>query len=101
MGLSNGKKIDALMESSRVACFYDDRETNMEILDRISKLVDNTKDWDRRNRLMIYNAISKLQSRDLKSSSSLLFQGISTFSCFEMCSYRDFLVYTILCNTFY
>jgi len=33
--LSNGKKIDALMESSRVACFYDDRETNMEILDRV------------------------------------------------------------------
>lgn len=99
--LSNGKKIDALMESSRVACFYDDRETNMEILDRISKLVENTVDWDRRNRLMIYNAISKLQSRDLKSASSLLLKEISTFSCVEMCSYKDFLVYAILCNTLY
>jgi len=99
--LSNGKKIDALMESSRVACFYDDRETNIEILERISKLVDNTVDWDRRNRLMVYNAISKLQSRDLKSASSLLLKEISTFSCVEMCSYKDFLVYAILCNTLY
>jgi len=68
---------------------------------QISKLVDNTVDWDRRNRLMIYNAISKLQSRDLKSASSLLLKEISTFSCVEMCSYKDFLVYAILCNTLY
>merc|ERR1712150_192601 len=97
--LSSGKKLDVLMASSRVACFYGDWKKNVEILGKISNLSSNTTDWDRRNRLMIYNAISMLFSRDFWSASSLLLEGISTFSCIEMCPYEDFLAYTILFNT--
>lgn len=99
--LSTGKILDVLMEISRVASFYGDQKKNVEILDKISKLVEDTGDWDRRNRLMIYNAFSKLHSRDLKSASSLFLDGMATFSCVEMCPYEDFLAYTILCNTLY
>lgn len=89
------------MESSRVAFFYNDVEMNMEILSRISKIENNTGDWDRRNRLNVYNALFKLQSRDFKSASSLFLQGISTFSCVELCLYKDFLAYAIICNILY
>jgi 26S proteasome regulatory subunit N7 len=55
-------------------------------------------DWDRRNRLKVYNALAKLLARDVKGAAELLVDCIATFSCNELCSYTDFLVYTILSN---
>lgn len=55
-------------------------------------------DWDRRNRLKVYRALSNLLARDVKESASLLVDCIATFSCNEICSYQDFIVYTILSN---
>ena len=55
-------------------------------------------DWDRRNRLKVYRALSNLLARDVKESAGLLIDCIATFSCNEICSYQDFIVYTILSN---
>ena len=55
-------------------------------------------DWDRRNRLKVYRALSKLLSRDIKDASELLIDCIATFSCNEICSYQSFIVYAILSN---
>jgi len=40
--------------------------------------------------------VSKIQTRDMKSASELLVDCIATFSCTELCSFRDFVVYTIV-----
>ena len=55
-------------------------------------------DWDRRNRLKVYRALSNLLNRDIKGAATLLIDCIATFSCNEICSYQDFIVYTILSN---
>ena len=55
-------------------------------------------DWDRRNRLKVYRALSNLLARDVKASAGLLIDCIATFSCNEICTYQDFIVYTILSN---
>lgn len=99
--LSSGKRLDMLIECSHVASFYGDRKKNMEVLEKIAKLADDVGDWERRNRLKVHNALSKLDARDFKSASPLLLDGMATFSCEEICPYRDFLAYAILCNTLY
>jgi 26S proteasome regulatory subunit N7 len=48
--------------------------------------------------LKVYTALSKLLARDIKGASELLVDCIATFSCNELCSYTEFLVYTILSN---
>lgn len=96
--LSSGKIIDALMESARIASFYGDTRKNREFIERASKLAGDGGDWDRRNRLKVYNALDKLLSRDIKGAASLLVDCIATFSCTELCSYTDFIVYTIITN---
>lgn len=96
--LSSGKKIDALMECARVASFYGDLKKNNELIEKASKLAQDGGDWDRRNRLKVYSALSKLLSRDVKEASGLLVDCIATFSCNELCSYTDFLVYTVISN---
>lgn len=96
--LSSGKIMDALMESSRVSSFYGDLTKNAEFVQKIAKIAEESGDWDRRNRLKIYNALTKLLSRDVKTASTLLIDCIATFSCTEMCTYTDFIVYTAITN---
>lgn len=96
--LSGGKTIDALMEAARVASFHGDTMKNKELIDRAVKLANDGGDWDRRNRLKVYNALSKLLARDVKTAASLLVDCIATFSCNELCSYTEFVAYTIISN---
>lgn len=96
--LSSGKIMDALMEMSRIASFYNDLLKNNELLLKISKMADESGDWDRRNRVKIYSALTKLLSRSIPAAASLLVDCIATFSCTEICTYTDFIVYTIITN---
>jgi 26S proteasome regulatory subunit N7 len=99
--LSSGKKIDCLMESARVALFHGDNKKTAEIVDKAAKLAEAGGDWDRRNRLKVYSSLSKLLVRDVKGAASLLIDCIATFSCTELCSYTDFVGYTIVSNILY
>jgi 26S proteasome regulatory subunit N7 len=65
-------------------------------LDQASKVIEKGGDWDRRNRLKAYKAISYLLVRDLQSASKLLVDGIATFSCTELCDYPEFITYAVV-----
>merc|ERR1712151_872043 len=52
--LSSGKIIAAYMEAARVASFYNDTNT---CVDFTNKAMKKAGDWDRRNRLRVYNAL--------------------------------------------
>jgi 26S proteasome regulatory subunit N7 len=98
--VSSGKKIDALMESSRVASFYGNVTAADDYIDQADKLANagGGSDWDRRNRLKVYKSLQRLLHRDMQTSSKLLLDCIATFSCNEICSYTEFIVYAILTN---
>jgi len=96
--LSSGKTIDALMESIRVASFHGDTKKTSELLDKASKLAEEGGDWDRRNRLKVYKALASMLARDIKTAAGLLIDCIATFSCNELCSYTEFVVYAIITN---
>lgn len=94
--LSVGKKLDAHLEMARVCSFWGDYKQMKETLADATKATAKGGDWDRRNRLKIYQALSHLLVRDVESASKLLVEGIATFSCTELCAYSEFIVYAIL-----
>uniref|UniRef100_A0A7S4AEF6 PCI domain-containing protein n=1 Tax=Pseudo-nitzschia australis TaxID=44445 RepID=A0A7S4AEF6_9STRA len=98
--ISSGKKIDAVMESSRVASFYGDSKKASEFTDSAQKMATEGGggDWDRRNRLKVYRGLQRLLERDIKGAAALLIDCIATFSCNEICSYQDFIIYSIMSN---
>ena len=55
-------------------------------------------DWDRRNRLKVYRGLQRFLERDIKGAAALLIDCIATFSCNEICSYQDFIMYAIMSN---
>ncbi|KAG7353487.1 26S proteasome subunit RPN7-domain containing protein [Nitzschia inconspicua] len=98
--ISSGKKIDAMMESARVASFYGDTKKTAGFIESAHKLATEGGggDWDRRNRLKVYRGLQHLLERDIKEAAALLIDCIATFSCNEICSYQDFIVYATLSN---
>merc|ERR1712137_1333867 len=86
------------MESARVASFHEDTSKNVEFLEKSAKLADEGGDWDRRNRLKVYNALNKFLARDIKEAAGLLIDCVATFSCTELCTYKDFVGYAVISN---
>lgn len=94
--MSTGKKIDAGMEKSRVALFKMDTKVLKDTILETKKLVDAGGDWDRRNRLKVYEALYLITCREIRKASELLLECIATFTCTEICSYQQFMFYTIV-----
>lgn len=99
--LSSGKKLDAHLEMARVCSFWGDYKKLKVVLEGAAKAIANGGDWDRRNRLKAYQALSFLLVRDMESASKLLVEGIATFSCTELCDYPEFITYAIVTNLLY
>jgi len=59
-------------------------------------LNDKGGDWDRRNRLKVYEGVLAVQSRDFKRASELLLDSVSTFTASELLSYEQFMFYVAL-----
>jgi hypothetical protein len=50
-------------------------------------LVDNGGDWERRNRLKVYEATYRLAIRDFSRAAGLLLDSIATFTASELYAY--------------
>uniref|UniRef100_A0A7S1U4R5 PCI domain-containing protein n=2 Tax=Phaeomonas parva TaxID=124430 RepID=A0A7S1U4R5_9STRA len=97
--ISTGKKIDATMAKIRVALFAQRKEAVAELLEAAYKLVEEGGDWDRRNRLKCYDALHLLTVRDFAGAAALLLECVQTFTAVELCTYEEFIFYTVVTNT--
>jgi 26S proteasome regulatory subunit N7 len=62
-------------------------------------MVEKSGDWERRNRLKVYTAAFLLIGREFSEAATLLLDSVSTFTCYELFSYRRFVLYTVICTT--
>jgi 26S proteasome regulatory subunit N7 len=95
---STSKKIDATLEQARVAFFFMDMAKLKVLLPKAKELNELGGDWDRRNRLKVYEAIYLILCRELRQASVILLECVATFSCVEMMSYEDFMFQAIICS---
>merc|ERR1739848_405015 len=58
--------------------------------DMLSKGVD----WERRNRLKVYEGLYKLIVRDFAGAAELFLSALATFTCTELFNYERFVFYT-------
>lgn len=93
---SMGKKIDANMEMAKMALVTQDIPKLKATITEAKRLNDLGGDWDRRNRLKVYEALYLLLTRDVKEASKLLLECVATFTCTELCSYKDFMFYALI-----
>lgn len=68
-------------------------------IERAKTLVESGGDWDRRNRLKAYQGLHLLTVRSYNLAAPLLLDSLSTFTSYELCSYSNLVVYSVLAGS--
>lgn len=91
-----GHRLDLLFALLRIGLFFSDDPFTVSVLSQTRDLVELGGDWDRRNRLKVYEAIRMLRVRDFSGASKRLLETLSTFTSTELLPYRDFILYVVI-----
>jgi 26S proteasome regulatory subunit N7 len=59
-------------------------------------LVEEGADWDKKNKLKIFEGVYCMLIRDMKRAAELFMSSIATFTCAELMDYKDFVFYTVV-----
>ncbi|KAI8843470.1 26S proteasome subunit RPN7-domain-containing protein [Chytriomyces cf. hyalinus JEL632] len=91
-----GTRIDIVFFMIRIGFFHDDSDLINRNIEKARGLINEGGDWDRRNRLKVYEGILKMSTRDFKGASDLLLDTLATFTSTELFEYKDFVKYAVL-----
>jgi 26S proteasome regulatory subunit N7 len=79
--------------------FYGDKALVKKHVERAKTLVESGGDWDRRNRLKAYEGLHLLTVRSYNLAAPLLLDSLSTFTSYELCTYSNLVVYSVLAGS--
>jgi 26S proteasome regulatory subunit N7 len=92
---STGQKIDLELKIIKVALFHFDTELLREHIALAKTLVENGGDWDRRNRLKIYEGAYQMMTRDFAGAAENFLSSVATFTSYEVMDYKQFIQRTV------
>ena len=90
--------MDIQLALMRLCFMFADWAPVREHIKALKALLDSPSgsDWERRNKLKVYEAVYLLAVRDWPAAAELLLQSLSTFTATELFSYRRFIFYTVV-----
>ncbi|KAH7937955.1 hypothetical protein HPB49_018174 [Dermacentor silvarum] len=91
-----GHRLDLLFHLIRLGLFYMDHDLITRNIDRAKSLIELRGDWDRRNRLKVYQGLYCIAIRDFKKAAKLFLDTVSAFTCYELMDYQCFVTYTVI-----
>ncbi|KAI9352789.1 26S proteasome subunit RPN7-domain-containing protein [Obelidium mucronatum] len=94
-----GARIDLVFAQIRIGFFHNDLDLINKNIEKARSLINEGGDWDRRNRLKVYEGLHKMSSRDFKGAADLLLDTLATFTSTELMEYKEFVKYVVLCAT--
>lgn len=93
-----GSRIDIVLTLVRIGFFFGDHDLINTYVTKAETLIEEGGDWDRRNRLKVYNGLHLLSIRQFKRGGELLLDALSTFTATELISYNDFVTLAVISN---
>lgn len=94
-----GARLDLTMTMIRIGLFHGDPSITVANISKAKALIEEGGDWERRNRLKVYEGFHLLSVRDFKAGGELLLDALSTFTATELVDYHQFIMLTVLSNT--
>jgi len=91
-----GNRIDIVFAMMRIGIFFGDNDEISRQIEKAKSLIDEGGDWDRRNRLKVYEGFFKMSNRDFSTAATLFLDTLSTFTSTELMEYKDFVRYAVL-----
>lgn len=91
-----GQKMDLVFHILRLGFFHLDFNLITKSVDRAKSLFEEGGDWERKNRLKVYEGLLYMSSRQFKKAADLFLDAISTFTTYELFPYSSFIFYMVL-----
>ncbi|KAJ1696586.1 hypothetical protein LUZ63_005098 [Rhynchospora breviuscula] len=91
-----GQKMDLVFYTLQIGFFYMDFDLISKSIDKAKNLFEEGGDWERKNRLKVYEGLYCMSTRNFKRAASLFLDSISTFTTYELFPYDTFIFYTVL-----
>ena len=93
--VSLGHRLDIIFHNIRIGLFYIDHDIVTRNIDKAKSLIEEGGDWDRRNRLKVYQGLYSMVVRDFKAAAGYFLDTVSTFTSYELMEYSTFVQYTV------
>lgn len=93
--ISLGHRLDIIFYLIRLGLFYMDHDMINKNLEKAKALIEEGGDWDRRNRLKVYEGLYLIAIRDFEKAATLFLETVSTFTSYELMDYKRFVTYTV------
>jgi len=94
--IGSGQKLDLVFTQIRLGLFWMDHDMITRNLEKAKSMVEAGSDWDRKNKLKVYEALYLMSTRKFKEAATLFLETISTFTAVELLDYDTYIFYTIL-----
>lgn len=91
-----GLKLDILFSMLRLDIAAGEWTIFKDRLKQAKELCGKGGDWERKNRLKVYEALFLLATRDFKHAASLFLDSIATFTATELFPYETCIFYTVV-----
>ncbi|CAH0484722.1 unnamed protein product [Peronospora farinosa] len=93
---SINQKILVALHIIRIGLFFSDLELVEQYIKKAAVLIDEGGDWDRRNRLKVYEGCYLLMARDFTKASKLFQESVATFTATELMPYNTMVFYCVI-----
>ncbi|KAK4368871.1 hypothetical protein RND71_012663 [Anisodus tanguticus] len=91
-----GQKMDLVFYTLQMGLFDLDFDLISKSIEKAKKLFEEGGDWERKNRLKVYEGLFCMSTRNFKKAADLFLDSISTFTTYELFPYDTFIFYTVL-----
>eukprot|EP01104_Vermistella_antarctica_P008904 TRINITY_DN226_c3_g2_i1.p1 TRINITY_DN226_c3_g2~~TRINITY_DN226_c3_g2_i1.p1 ORF type:complete len:391 (+),score=107.01 TRINITY_DN226_c3_g2_i1:261-1433(+) len=93
---SRGLQLDIILTQIRLGFFWDDFDLIKRNVDKAKVILETGGDWERKNRLKVYEALLQMSMRNFDEAAKLFIDALATFTCYELFSYKKFILYTVI-----
>ncbi|XP_033104060.1 26S proteasome non-ATPase regulatory subunit 6-like [Anneissia japonica] len=91
-----GHRLDVIFHLIRVGLFWGDNDLITRNIEKARDMIEEGGDWDRRNRLKVYQGLYCMFTRDFKTAANHFLDTVSTFTSYELMDYKTFVTYTVV-----
>merc|ERR1712212_356510 len=90
-----GNRMDLVFLNIRIGLFFMDHDIIKANIAKAHQMLEEGGDWDRRNRLKVYEGMYAMSVRNFSLAAKLFLDAISTFTSYELMDYVRFVEYTV------
>jgi len=91
-----GGKMDVLLTRLRLGFFFDDLHLIKINLDLCKEELQKGGDWERKNKLKVYEALFLVHTREFTRAATLFHESTATFTASELMSMKNFILYCVI-----